>query len=61
VSSAEKIIGAVAITATGGRVVDRRRIELVEPGVANAPIHHEGKDLDDDAAAALARAVLGAA
>ena len=33
--------------------MDRRRIELVEPGVAAAPIHHEGKGLDDRAAAAL--------
>ena len=39
---------AVAVTAADDhRVVDRRRIELVEPGVATAPIHHEGKPLDD--------------
>ncbi len=45
---------AVAVTASADhRVVDRRRIELIEPGVAAAPIHHEGKPLDDDAAAAL--------
>lgn len=45
---------AVAVTAEpGGEVVDRRRIELIEPGMATAPIHHEGKGLDDDAAAAL--------
>lgn len=34
---------AVAVTAsTDYRVVDRRRIELIEPGVPTAPIHHEG-------------------
>ncbi len=45
---------AVAVTAsTDHRVVDRRRIELIEPGMATAPIHHEGKPLDDAAAAAL--------
>jgi hypothetical protein len=44
---------AVAVTASGHEVVDRRRIELVEPGVATAPIHHEGKPLDDAAAAEL--------
>ncbi len=45
---------AVAVTASADhRVVDRRRIELIEPGVPAAPIHHEGKPLDDDAAAAL--------
>jgi hypothetical protein len=33
--------------------VDRRRIELIEPGVAAAPIHHEGKPLDDEATAVL--------
>jgi hypothetical protein len=45
---------AVAVTASaGGRVVDRRRIELIEPGTAAAPIHHEGKSLDDSAAAVL--------
>jgi hypothetical protein len=34
---------AVAVTATADhKVVDRRRIELIEPGVATAPVHHEG-------------------
>jgi hypothetical protein len=34
---------AVAVTATPDHeVVDRRRIELVEPGLPAAPIHHEG-------------------
>jgi hypothetical protein len=45
---------AVAVTATTDhKVADRRRIQLIEPGVAAAPIHHEGKPLDDAAAAAL--------
>ena len=54
---------AVAVTASADHdVVDRRRIELIEPGMPGAPIHHEGgahplhrpaKPLDDDALAAL--------
>ncbi len=45
---------AVVVTAsTDYKVVDRRRIELIEPGMATAPIHHEGKPLDDAATAAL--------
>jgi hypothetical protein len=34
---------AVAVTASADQVVDRRRIELIEPGMPAAPIHHEGK------------------
>ena len=34
-------------------VVDRRRIELVEPGVSAAPIHYESRRLDVAATAAL--------
>ena len=34
-------------------VVDRRRIELVEPGVSPAPIHYESSRLDVAATAAL--------
>ena len=53
---------AVAVTATAGHeVVDRRRIELIEPGVAAAPIHHEGKPLDDDDAAELVAKVRASA
>ncbi|MBX3285332.1 MAG: hypothetical protein KF703_08330 [Actinobacteria bacterium] len=58
---------AVAVTADADhRVVDRRRIELVEAGRPAAPIHHEGgawpmhqtgPPLDDDALAALAAEV----
>jgi hypothetical protein len=37
---------AVAVTASADhKVVDRRRIELIEPGIPTAPIHHEGKRL----------------
>ena len=53
---------AVAVTASADhKVVDRRRIELIEPGMATAPIHHEGKPLDDDAAAALVAKVRASA
>jgi hypothetical protein len=54
---------AVAVTATDDHdVADRRRIELVEPELPAAPVHHEGgphelhrhgEPLDDDALAAL--------
>ena len=54
---------AVAVTASADhKVVDRRRIELIEPGVPAAPIHHEGgphllhrsaEPLDDNALTAL--------
>jgi hypothetical protein len=42
---------AVAVTASADHeVVDRRRIELIEPGLPAAPIHHwDGKRLDDAA------------
>ena len=53
---------AVAVAATTGHeVVDRRRIELIEPGMAAAPIHHGGKPLDDDGAAALVAKVRASA
>jgi hypothetical protein len=45
---------AVAVTASGGHeVVDRRRIELVEPGMSAAPIHYESRRLDVAATTAL--------
>jgi hypothetical protein len=45
---------AVAVTASADyRVADRRRIELIEPGMPMAPIHHDGSHLDDGAAAEL--------
>src|SRR5262245_34193462 len=48
---------AVAVTASADhRVTDRRRIELIEPGVPAAPIHADGRTLDlTDAAALVAR------
>ena len=53
---------AVAVTASSDHeVIDRRRIELVEPGVPVAPIHHEGKPLDDTAAAELVAEVRASA
>ncbi len=60
---------AVAVTATSEfEVVDRRRIELIEPGLPAAPIHHEGgtydlhssgEPLDDKDLAALVAKVRG--
>jgi hypothetical protein len=45
---------AIAVTASGDHdVVDRRRIELVEPGLSAAPIHYESRRLDVAATAAL--------
>lgn len=62
---------AVAVTASGEHeVVDRRRIELIEPGTPAAPVHHEGgphllhrpaTPLDDDALAALVADVRASA
>ena len=45
---------AVAVVASGSHeVVDRRRIELVEPGMSAAPIHYESRRLDVAATTAL--------
>jgi hypothetical protein len=45
---------AIAVTASvDHEVVDRRRIELVEPGLSSAPIHYESSRLDVAATAAL--------
>ena len=62
---------AVAVTASADHaVVDRRRIELIEPGLPTAPIHHEGgafplhrpaDPLDDDALSALVADVRASA
>lgn len=62
---------ALAVTATADHeVVDRRRIELLEPGLPVAPVHHEGgahpmhqtgPPLDDDALAALVAEVRASA
>ena len=62
---------AVAVTASADHeVVDRRRIELLEPGLPAAPVHHEGgahpmhrtgEPLDDAALAALVAEVRASA
>jgi hypothetical protein len=45
---------AIAVTASGDHeMVDRRRIELIEPGLSAAPIHYESRRLDVLATAAL--------
>ena len=45
---------AVAVTASADHeVVDRRRIELIEPGLSAAPIHYESWRLDVAATVAL--------
>jgi len=45
---------AVTVTATADHeVVDRRRVELVEPGLSAAPIHYESWHLDVGETAAL--------
>jgi hypothetical protein len=49
---------AVAVTASADyEVVDRRRIELIEPGLPEAPIHYEAHRLDVAATAALVEKV----
>jgi hypothetical protein len=49
---------AVAVTAAADHtVVDRRRIELVEPGVSAAPVHYQRGRLDVAATAALVATV----
>ena len=54
VGIADHLGWAVAVTASAdSEVVDRRRIELVEPGITAAPIHYESKRLDVAATAAL--------
>ena len=54
VGIADHLGWAVAVTASADHdVVDRRRIELVEPGVTAAPIHYESARLDVAATAAL--------
>jgi hypothetical protein len=62
---------AATVTASGNhRVVDRRRIALLEPDLPAAPIHHEGgthplhgtaQPLDDDTLAALVARVRASA
>jgi hypothetical protein len=60
VGIADHLGWAVAVTvSTGPEVADRRRIELVEPGVTPAPIHYESARLDVAATEALVAQVRG--
>jgi hypothetical protein len=63
VGIADRLGWAVAVTASPRfAVVDRRRIELVEPGVTRAPIHYVSRRLDrrGHGGARLAAGMLGA-
>ena len=54
VGIADHLGWAIAVTASADHeVADRRRIELVEPGLSAAPIHYESMRLDVAATAAL--------
>jgi len=54
VGVADHLGWAVVVTASAGHaVVDRRRIELIEPGLSAAPIHYESRRLDVAATAVL--------
>lgn len=54
VGIADHLGWAVVVTASADHdVVDRRRVELVEPGMSPAPIHYDGPHLDVAATAAL--------
>ncbi|WP_024935285.1 hypothetical protein [Actinomadura welshii] len=53
---------AVAVTASAGhRVADRRRVELIEPGVPAAPVHHLAGSVGDAEAAELVARVRSSA
>jgi hypothetical protein len=51
----------VVVASPGNEVVDRRRIELIEPGVTAAPIHYESKRLDVAATVELVAKVRASA
>jgi hypothetical protein len=54
VGIADHLGWAIAITASADHEVrDRRRIELIEPGMSSAPIHYVSRRLDVAATAAL--------
>jgi hypothetical protein len=58
VGIADHLGWAVAVTASAEHeVVDRRRLELVEPGLTAAPIHYESHRLDVEATTALVEKV----
>jgi hypothetical protein len=62
VGLADHLGWAIAVTAGPDHaVVDRRRIELVEPGVSQAPIHYESGRLDVAGTAALVDEVRASA
>ena len=62
VGIADHLGWAVVVTASADHaVVDRRRIELVEPGTPVMPVHHDGQALDDDGMAALIESVRASA
>jgi len=53
---------AIAVTASSEHdVVDRRRIDLLEPGMPNMPIHHPGHGLSPDEITALVTRVRASA
>ena len=53
---------AIAVTASAEHeVIDRRRIELIEPGLSPAPVHYERRRLDVAATAALVAKVRASA
>ena len=58
VGIADHLGWAVAVTASADHeVVDRRRIELVEPGVSPAPLHYDSARLDVAATTVLVETV----
>ena len=62
VGIADHLGWAVVVTANAAHeVVDRRRIELVEPDVNPMPVHHGIEDLDDAAAVTLIAEVRASA
>jgi len=53
---------AIAVTASSEHdVVDRRRIDLLEPGMPNMPIHHPEHGLSPDEITALVTRVRASA
>jgi hypothetical protein len=62
VGIADHLGWAVAVTASVDyKVVDRRRIKLIEPSVTPAPIHYESRRLDVASTAALVAKVRASA
>jgi hypothetical protein len=52
---------AIVVCTTGDQLVDKRRIELIEPGLPSLPHHHPCQHLPDDEAVALVATVRAAA